>query len=146
MSTRKKDSTGGCCKAMGGLLRPRFFKALGDSNRIALLCSLADSGRPRSVGELADCCPTDISVVSRHLAALRDAGVLQAHKRGREVFYTVCCEEFVGTLRAIADAIEACCPAKEKGGPGSGARSARSSARTRKSPGRRAAARGRREL
>ncbi len=49
-------------------------------------------------------------MVSRHLAMLRDAGILSAEKRGKEVYYTVRCEEVVGLLRRIADALEACCP------------------------------------
>ncbi len=95
---------------MGKLLEPRFFKALGDPNRIALLSRLAKCRRPCGVSELVGCCGVDISVVSRHLALLRDAGILQAEKRGKEVYYSVRCEEVVSTLRRIADAIEACCP------------------------------------
>ncbi len=41
---------------------------------------------------------------------LRDAGILQAEKRGKEVYYSVRCENVVDTLRRIADALEACCP------------------------------------
>ncbi len=56
----------------------------------------------------------DISVVSRHLATLRDAGVLQAERRGKEVFYTLKASSLVSTLRAIADAIETCCGRSEE--------------------------------
>ena len=63
-----------------------------------------------TVSEAAECCPVNISVVSRHLAMLRDAGILHAQKRGREVYYSVRYPELAATLRAIADAIEACCP------------------------------------
>ncbi len=40
---------------------------------------------------------------------LRDAGILSAEKRGKEVYYSVCYGEVVTKLRAIADAIESCC-------------------------------------
>ncbi|MCH8054507.1 MAG: winged helix-turn-helix transcriptional regulator [Planctomycetes bacterium] len=111
MSKLKVRSSGRrCCADMGKLLEPRFFKALSDPNRIALLSRLAKCRRPCGVSELVGCCGVDISVVSRHLALLRDAGILRAEKRGKEVYYSVRCEEVVSTLRRIADAIEACCP------------------------------------
>jgi ArsR family transcriptional regulator len=51
----------------------------------------------------------DISVISRHLAILRDAGVVKAEKRGKQVFYQLNGEELAAALRAMADAVEACC-------------------------------------
>jgi len=87
-----------------------MFKALGDPNRVALLSTLAECCAPCSVSEIAKCCPVDLSVVSRHLAILRDAGILEAKKKGKEVYYTVCSGALVDTLRKIADAIESCCP------------------------------------
>ena len=98
-----------CTPAITDVLAPRFFRALCDPNRIALVIRLAQCGRPCTVSELAKCCPTDLSVVSRHLALLRDAGVLTARKRGKEVYYSVPYEGLAGTLRAMADAIEGCC-------------------------------------
>ncbi len=108
---KTKHSARRCCVDMGKLLEPRFFKALGDPNRIALLSRLSKCRRPCGVSELVACCCVDTSVVSRHLALLRDAGILRAEKRGKEVYYSVRCEEVVRTLRRIADALEACCPA-----------------------------------
>ncbi len=81
-----------------------------DPNRIAILVRLAECCRPCSVSEIAACCPVNISVVSRHLTTLRDAGVLEAEKRGRHVYYSVATLRLVQSLRAIADALEACCP------------------------------------
>jgi len=97
-----------------------LFRALGDPNRVALLVRLAEIGRPCTVSEAAGCCPTDISVVSRHLAMLRDAGILKAEKRGREVYYSVRYAELVSTLRQMAEAIEGCCRTPERGKKGSG--------------------------
>jgi len=87
---------------------PGFFRSLADPGRLAILARLAMDCRPQTVGDVASCCPTDYSVVSRHLAALRDAGLLAAEKRGREVLYTVRYDNVVRTLRALADAIETC--------------------------------------
>ncbi len=102
-----------CCdedRPLEELMEARFFKALGDPGRLELLVRLARCGRPCSVGEIARCCPTDLSVVSRHLAKLREAGILRCRRQGKEVYYTVCAPDLVATLRAIADAMEACCP------------------------------------
>jgi len=98
---------------------PGMFKALGDSNRIALLCTLAESRRSNTVSEASECCAVDYSVVSRHLATLKNAGVLEAEKKGREVYYTVRCTELATWLREIADAIEACCPPDQETAQGS---------------------------
>ncbi len=89
-------------------LDPDFFKALGDPTRVTLLACLAKCRRPCSVSELAECCAVDYSVVSRHLAQLAKAGVLEAHKHGRTVLYRVRFTDVAGRLRALADAIEAC--------------------------------------
>ncbi len=100
----------GCANSLEELLLPTFFRALGDPTRIALLLHLVRQGGPRRVGQISCCCPVDLSVVSRHLATLREAGILRAEKDGREVYYSVCCPELARSLRALADAIEACCP------------------------------------
>lgn len=97
------------------LTRPDLWKALGDPNRIAILGWLARERAPRTVSEVADsgCCPVDLSVVSRHLATLRDAGFLSATRAGREVRYAIDAAPIVAALRGLADALEACCT-KEK--------------------------------
>ena len=97
-----------CRACIVDLLNDRLFKALGDPRRIAILARVAESKKPCTVSEVASCCPTDVSVVSRHLAILRDAEILVAEKRGREVYYCVRCSELAATLRALADAIERC--------------------------------------
>ena len=96
------------CDDFRELLEPGLFRALSDPNRLILLSQLAASPAPRTVSELDTCCSVDLSVVSRHLAVLRDAGVVQAEKRGRKVFYSVCCEPLAGLLRAMADALDCC--------------------------------------
>lgn len=91
-------------------LDPELFKALSDPTRIKLLACLAKCGRTCSVTEVAECCSVDFSVVSRHLAMLAAAGVLEARKEGRTMFYQVQYESLCASLRALAEAIEDCCP------------------------------------
>jgi DNA-binding transcriptional ArsR family regulator len=87
-----------------------LFKALSDPTRLVLLACLAKCARPCSVGEVAECCSVDLSVVSRHLSMLESAGVVEARKEGRTVFYAVRFREVTGMLRALADALDQCCP------------------------------------
>ncbi len=82
----------------------------GDPTRIAILVRLAEAVDDRRVGRIAEDSPVDTSVVSRHLAALRDAGIVEATRRGKAVYHRVRYRALAATLRARADAIEACCP------------------------------------
>jgi len=99
-----------CCPDLEALIDPGLFRALGDPNRVALIAGIGRRGRPTTVSEAASCCPVDLSVVSRHLAVLRRAGVVESAKSGREVRYTLSPATLATTLRSLADALEACCP------------------------------------
>lgn len=100
-----------CRRPVDALLDPQLFKALGDPTRARLLGCLVKCGRPCSVGELAQCCAVDLSVVCRHLQSLARAGILVQSKSGRNVSYSVIYEETCRRLRRLADSIEACAPA-----------------------------------
>lgn len=91
---------------LGAVLGHQLFRALGDPTRVRLLDLLAERCRACSVSELADCLDVDLSVVSRHLALLRAAGVLRATKTGRTVLYEIQFDPLAETLRGIADALE----------------------------------------
>jgi DNA-binding transcriptional ArsR family regulator len=104
-----------CCAGLERWLSPALFKALADPNRVAILVALSDGGRERTVSDVAACCPVDLSVVSRHLRTLRDAGVLDARKQGKEVLYRVRFDALVAMLRNLADALQACCPPATSG-------------------------------
>lgn len=95
-----------CCGVLDDLLRPELFKALCDPTRARLVGCLVKCGRPCSVGEVAECCDVDLSVVSRHLKQLAGAGVLTQTRCGRVVSYAVRFSEVCNMLRALADAIE----------------------------------------
>lgn len=99
-----------CCGNVDAVLEPQIFKALSDPKRVTLLAYLCHCQGPCRVSALAEVAGIDVSVVSRHLAMLRDAGILSAEKRGKEVLYTVRYKELAASLREMAAAIEACCP------------------------------------
>lgn len=98
-------------------MAPRLFKALADPNRVSLLLELADCGGSCTVSEASRCCPVDLSVVSRHLSVLRDAGLVDWERRGKEVHYRLRADVLVRTLRDIADAVESCCATRNCCGP-----------------------------
>ncbi|MGH9210498.1 MAG: ArsR/SmtB family transcription factor [Acidimicrobiales bacterium] len=91
---------------LAAVLSHHLFRALGDPTRVRLLDLLAERCRACSVSELADCLDVDLSVVSRHLALLRAAGVLRATKTGRNVLYEIQFDVLAEALRGIADALE----------------------------------------
>lgn len=109
-----------CCRPVDDLLDPELFKALCDPTRAKLVACVCKCSRPCGVGEIAECCDVDLSVVSRHLQMLERAGVLASERRGRTVFYTLRYEHVVGLLRGLADAIEQCAPGCGGCGAGSG--------------------------
>lgn len=105
-----------CCGPIDEFLEPGLFKAFSDPTRVSLVACIAKCGRACSVGEVAECCSVDLSVVSRHLALLARSGVLEATKEGRTVSYRVRYAELCRSLRSLADALEECRPDKPKGG------------------------------
>jgi len=109
---RQQVRSAACCPDLARVLEADFFKALGDPSRLAILLRLLRLSRPVNVSEVAACCPTDLSVVSRHLARLRSTGVVTAQRQGKEVYYSVPCSRLAEALRTMADAIEACGPGR----------------------------------
>jgi DNA-binding transcriptional ArsR family regulator len=59
-----------------------LFAALGDPLRLELLARLREG--PRSVADLSRPVPVSRQAVSKHLEVLREAGLAQCRKRGRE--------------------------------------------------------------
>lgn len=99
-----------CCKRLDTTMSAAFFAALSDPTRLAILVRLSGFARPATVSEISCCYPIDMSVVSRHLTALKAAGILESEKRGKQVYYSVRYDTFTETLRSVADAVENCCP------------------------------------
>ncbi len=69
----------------------KIFKALGHPSRLIMLEAL--SGGEKCVCDLQALVGHDMSTVSKHLSVLREAGVVETHKRGTNVYYrlTLCC-------------------------------------------------------
>ena len=63
----------------------RAFRALADETRRAILRMLRDG--PLTSGEIADRFDSSWPTISRHLAVLRDAGLVAAERHGQEIRY-----------------------------------------------------------
>jgi len=62
------------------------FKALADPTRVAIVSRLA-SGEPCCVCDLTDAFDVSQPTVSHHLRILRDAGLVEAERRGTFAYY-----------------------------------------------------------
>jgi ArsR family transcriptional regulator len=105
MTNKQRNAT---TRELKRRLQADTFRALSDPVRLELVCRLACTTEPVTVTELSDCCGTHLSGVSRHLATLREAGLVEATKSGREVRYRLAVDSISDTLRGLADAIDAC--------------------------------------
>lgn len=64
-----------------------LFKMLGEPMRLRILQAVCKA--PRSVGEIVETTGSTQANVSKHLALLAAAGILQREKNGQRVFYSV---------------------------------------------------------
>ena len=83
----------------------RGLKALAHPARLQAVDELAKG--ERCVCELQQLIGSDMSTVSRHLAILREAGVVIDEKRGNQVFYSLrvpCILNFFGCVESVLQA------------------------------------------
>jgi len=82
----------------------RVFTALGDEHRQRILLTF-EPGERLNVGQIADVSTLSRSAVSHHLKVLREAGVLDSRKQGKEVFFWINKEFLRETLTNVLDYI-----------------------------------------
>lgn len=85
--------------ALAGRLAP-VLAALADANRLAIL--LAITQQPRSVKALTEVVGLPQTLVSHHLKALRDVGIVVATAQGRSNIYSMCCGVLAEPARLLA--------------------------------------------
>ena len=83
-----------------------LLKALGEFNRLSLVYQLCQCQKPQNAMCLCNCCSVDASVVSRHLKLLKQEGIVELKKSGRERIYSLNRESVAQSLRDLADIIE----------------------------------------
>lgn len=86
------------------MLQADVLKTLANPRRLEILHRLADG--PREVGRLAAELGLPQPNVSQHLAVLRNAGVIEAERDGREVRYRLADPDVIvacGIMRAVLE-------------------------------------------
>ncbi len=81
------------------------FKALAHPTRLWITNQLATG--ERCVCEFVDAMEYDFSTISKHLAVLKQAGIVADEKRGKQVFYSLkvpCVLHFMQCLEGVAKA------------------------------------------
>ncbi len=68
--------------------RAKIIKAMAHPTRLFIVDELARGGQ-RCVCELTEMIGVDMSTVSRHLAMLKNAGIIEDEKRGAQVYYSL---------------------------------------------------------
>jgi len=84
--------------------RARVMKALAHPSRLFIVDEL--SRGERCVCELTEMIGADVSTVSKHLAVLREAGLVLDERRGVQIFYRLrvpCILNFFGCLEAVLE-------------------------------------------
>ncbi len=79
-----------------------MFSALGDPTRLTLVRRLSREG-PRSITVLAEGSGVTRQAISRHLHELRDAGLVQDVKAGRERVYSLDVKRLETAQRYLAE-------------------------------------------
>ena len=82
--------------------RAKIIKALAHPSRLVMVDALVDG--EKCVCELTELVGSDISTVSKHLALMKEAGILEDRKMGQQVFYSLrcpCIVSFFGCVEAV---------------------------------------------
>lgn len=84
--------------------RARILRAIAHPTRLFIVHELSQT--QKCVCELTEMVGADISTVSKHLAVLRSAGIVQDEKRGSQVFYKLkvpCVLNFLSCVESVIE-------------------------------------------
>ena len=84
--------------------KAKVLKALAHPARLWMAEQLADG--EKCVCEMVDPLGLDFSTVSKHLSVLKQAGLVEVDKRGKQVFYTLkvpCVLNFMDCVEAVLE-------------------------------------------
>ena len=108
--------------AVSPALLATLFRGLADPARLSCLLALRE--HPRTVGEIVEETGLSQPNVSKHLACLRDCGLVRSDRSGRFVIYQLASPEVCNVLCAAetvleqsGDAIAACPNYREEAQP-----------------------------
>ncbi len=83
----------------------KVFVALGDEHRQRILLTF-ERGEHLNVGQIVDVSTLSRSAVSHHLKILREAGVLDSEKIGKEVYFWLNKKPIKESLQAVLDYVK----------------------------------------
>ena len=84
--------------------RAKIIKAMAHPTRLFIIDEL--SRGERCVCELTEMVGADVSTVSKHLAVMKNAGIVRDEKRGSQVFYTLrvsCIINFFSCVESVME-------------------------------------------
>ncbi|MFH1728333.1 MAG: metalloregulator ArsR/SmtB family transcription factor [Pseudomonadota bacterium] len=84
--------------------RAKIVKAMAHPSRLFIIDKLAES--EKCVQELTKMIGADISTVSKHLAVLKEAGIIISEKRKTSVYYKLKCPCVVNFFTCVEDVIK----------------------------------------
>ncbi len=85
--------------------RANILKALGHPSRLLMVEELARG--ERCVCELRDLVGADISTISKHLAVLKRAGILESRKDGLQIFYRLLSPCVISFFECVESVVKA---------------------------------------
>ena len=80
-----------------------LLRALAEPRRLTILLLLADEAR--TVKELQEATGLGQPLVSHHLKALREQGLVRMEPRGRSNVYELCCDALADPVRVIGELV-----------------------------------------
>lgn len=78
-----------------------IFSVIDNEVRVRLMCCLSQG--EKTVTELIENCGLSQSAVSQHLQRMRNAGVVEVTKKGREVYYRISDPRVEGLCKQILE-------------------------------------------
>lgn len=85
------------------VLDVKALKALGDETRMRAILAIQD--RELCVCQVVSLLELAPSTVSKHLQILKDAGLVESHKKGRWVYYTISRSDAKGVPKSAVEII-----------------------------------------
>ena len=82
----------------------KVYSALGDEHRQRILLTF-EAGERLNIGQIVEVSTLSRTAVSHHLKTLREAGVLQSEKEGKEVYFWINKAFLVEAMETVADYI-----------------------------------------
>lgn len=79
----------------------KVFTAMGDEHRQRILLTF-EPGERLNVGQVVEVSTLSRSAVSHHLKILREAGVLESVKEGKEVYFWIAKDFLINALETVA--------------------------------------------